>query len=94
MIFGDMGPDWDLKIHSTYCAPISKTKQVAPRTEDNDTPVVTLYAEPNPGWRTGSYITLADAYNQCQNLNAIPGHWANVVSSLIVYKEHRCEFYT
>jgi hypothetical protein len=23
MVFGNMGPDWDLKIHSVYCAPIA-----------------------------------------------------------------------
>jgi hypothetical protein len=40
MIFGDMGPDWDLKIHSAYCAPIQQV--VAPRAEASDTaPVVT-----------------------------------------------------
>jgi hypothetical protein len=95
MIFGDMGPDWDLKIHGAYCAPTPKTKQVAPRAEDSDsTSVVTLYAEPNLSWRTGAYITLASAYNQCQNLNAVPGDWANVVSSLIAYKDYRCEFFT
>jgi hypothetical protein len=96
MVFGDMGLDWDLKIHSAYCAPIpSHNPSPAPRAEHSDTEaVVTLYSEPALSWQTGPYITLTSAHGYCMNLDTLERGWADKVSSLIVKKEKRCEFFT